>query len=351
MSTQLQRGLILLGFAFLLATSTGADIAAADRSGPLVASRVITPKGGTVRAGGGVSIFVPAGRMRRPGRVTITEVHHHVYDFHIHAPWRGSVAVTLPLSGDRRNAVVHRVGELWMAEGTDLGQRTVWVHQLSWFTDAITKAGSKIAGSLCLSFNMRSVLECVAKKGLKYVDGRLASWIFSHVPASCQARLAYAGVTAARGGPWAVFFAILITENLDGLCTPHVGETGYHPPTTPAPTSPPPATTPPPPAPSSPQPSQPPGRYETTGGPTHTWTNYTNAGGYEGPTIAAYQTVLIACKVTGFRVADGNTWWYRIASSPWNNAYYASADAFYNNGQTSGSLKGTPFVDPAVPDC
>ena len=27
------------------------------------------------------------------------------------------------------------------------------------------------------------------------------------------------------------------------------------------------------------------------------------------------------------------------------------ADAFYNNGQTSGSLRGTPFVDPAVPDC
>ena len=56
-------------------------------------------------------------------------------------------------------------------------------------------------------------------------------------------------------------------------------------------------------------------------------------------------------KVTGFRVPDGNTWWYQIASSPWNNAYYASADAFYNNGATSGSLIGTPFVDPSIPDC
>ena len=102
------------------------------------------------------------------------------------------------------------------------------------------------------------------------------------------------------------------------------------------------------PAPSPPPPS---GRVETTGGVTHTWTNYTNAGGYEGPTIPSNTSVLIACKLTGFRVADGNTWWYRIASSPWNSAYYASADAFYNNGQTSGSLKGTPFVDPAVPDC
>lgn len=90
---------------------------------------------------------------------------------------------------------------------------------------------------------------------------------------------------------------------------------------------------------------------ETTGGPTNTWTNYTNAGGAQGPTIPARATVQIACKLNGFRVANGNTWWYRIASSPWNHAYYASADAFYNNGQTAGSLAGTPFVDGNVRDC
>jgi hypothetical protein len=55
--------------------------------------------------------------------------------------------------------------------------------------------------------------------------------------------------------------------------------------------------------------------------------------------------------VPGFRVADGDTWWYKVASSPWNGTYYASADAFYNNGQTSGSLVGTPFVDASVPNC
>ena len=90
---------------------------------------------------------------------------------------------------------------------------------------------------------------------------------------------------------------------------------------------------------------------ETTGSTTHTWTNYTNAGGTQGPSIAANQTVQIACKVTGFKVADGNTWWYRIASAPWSGSYYASADAFYNNGSTSGSLSGTPFVDNNVPTC
>jgi surface antigen len=101
-----------------------------------------------------------------------------------------------------------------------------------------------------------------------------------------------------------------------------------------------------------PAPTPPPSTYaETTGGVTHTWTNYTNAGGTQGPSIPSNATVQIACALTGFKVADGNTWWYRIASSPWSNVYYASADAFYNNGKTSGSLVGTPFVDPAVPGC
>jgi hypothetical protein len=55
--------------------------------------------------------------------------------------------------------------------------------------------------------------------------------------------------------------------------------------------------------------------------------------------------------MTGFKVADGDTWWYRITSSPWSDQYYVSADAFYNNGQTSGTLIGTPFVDMSVPSC
>ena len=121
-------------------------------------------------------------------------------------------------------------------------------------------------------------------------------------------------------------------------------------PTLPSATPYPPTVTPRPPTP-TPVPQGPKTYPETAGGVAHTWTNYTNAGGTEGPSVAAYQTVQIACKLTGFRVADGNTWWYRIAQSPWNNAYYVSADAFYNNGATSGSLHGTPFVDPNVPNC
>jgi hypothetical protein len=90
---------------------------------------------------------------------------------------------------------------------------------------------------------------------------------------------------------------------------------------------------------------------ETVGSDAHTWSDPANAGGNEGPTIPGGQTVQIACRLQGFTVADGDTWWYQIASAPWNDAFYVSADAFYNNGQTSGTLKGTPFVDPAVNGC
>jgi surface antigen len=113
---------------------------------------------------------------------------------------------------------------------------------------------------------------------------------------------------------------------------------------------PPPSSSPPPPSPPPPSPS-PQTFSETTGGVTHTWTNYGNAGGTEGQSIASNQTVQISCKVQGFQVADGDTWWYRIASTPWSNTYYASADAFYNNGETSGTLAGTPYVDNNVPNC
>lgn len=93
------------------------------------------------------------------------------------------------------------------------------------------------------------------------------------------------------------------------------------------------------------------GFYETTGGVTNTWTNYTNAGGTAGPQIPAYTTVEIACRLTGWTAPNGNNWWYRIAQAPWSGTFYASADAFYNNGATSGPLANTPFVDPAVPAC
>jgi len=116
-------------------------------------------------------------------------------------------------------------------------------------------------------------------------------------------------------------------------------------PPVPAPSTPPVVAAPSPQPPPAPAPA--PRIIETTGGETHTWTNYRNAGGQPGPVFPAHTDVEIGCKLRGFAVANGNTWWYRIGSGP----FYASADAFYNNGARSGPLKGTPYVDPAVPDC
>ena len=88
---------------------------------------------------------------------------------------------------------------------------------------------------------------------------------------------------------------------------------------------------------------------ETVGGNAHTWTDYMNAGGTQGPTIPGGQSVQIACKVQGFQVADGNTWWYRITSSPWSGNYYVSADAFYNNGATPAACTEHRSSTPPSP--
>ena len=58
---------------------------------------------------------------------------------------------------------------------------------------------------------------------------------------------------------------------------------------------------------------------------------------HEGPSVASQQAIAIGCRLQGFTVADGSTWWYRIASSPWNNAYYVGADAFYNGAAPGGA--------------
>lgn len=93
--------------------------------------------------------------------------------------------------------------------------------------------------------------------------------------------------------------------------------------------------------------------YEYAGNPgrtTSTFRNYKHESG-RGPSIPGHKPILMSCRVHGPAVADGNTWWYRIAASPWNNRYYVSADAFYNNGRRTGPLTGTPFYDPKVPVC
>jgi surface antigen len=129
-------------------------------------------------------------------------------------------------------------------------------------------------------------------------------------------------------------------------------------PTTPTPTTPTPTTpTPTTPTPTTPTPTTPtpttPTTYVEHAGPdgATTFLSYVHESGV-GPRVGDYQAIRVTCRVQGLAVSDGNPWYYRIASSPWKNTYYASADPFYNEpGVSSGSLHGTPFVDTSVPTC
>jgi hypothetical protein len=94
-----------------------------------------------------------------------------------------------------------------------------------------------------------------------------------------------------------------------------------------------------------------PPRAEVSGGVAHTWSDPHLAGGRPGPEIMPGQRVLIACRLRGFKVPDGNVWWYLLASPPWSHRFYATADTFYNNGRTKGSLRGSALVDPKVARC
>lgn len=91
---------------------------------------------------------------------------------------------------------------------------------------------------------------------------------------------------------------------------------------------------------------------EKTGGTARTWSDYTNAGGDPGPTINGSREVEVTCRIRGFEVESGNQWWYLVASAPWRNNYFATADAFFNQRRTQGvDFKKTRFVDPGVPLC
>src|SRR5207248_3228850 len=100
-------------------------------------------------------------------------------------------AVSLPFRG-RGDSILHRVGGIWVAEGKQRGQRIVWVRQLSWFSTLTSKA----AQVLCLTWNVRKFIECLALKGLQYVNKELALWIARQISTSCVAAVIAASVSA-----------------------------------------------------------------------------------------------------------------------------------------------------------
>jgi hypothetical protein len=81
-----------------------------------------------------------------------------------------------------------------------------------------------------------------------------------------------------------------------------------------------------------------------------TVTNIHNASGV-GAKVPAAAWVQVSCKVYDPTIASVNPdgYWYRIASSPWNNAYYAPANTFMNGDPWGGPY--THNTDLAVPNC
>jgi hypothetical protein len=110
------------------------------------------------------------------------------------------------------------------------------------------------------------------------------------------------------------------------------------------------ATPSPPPPPPPPPPPHTWAEQETPNHPVNTFTNYHNASGM-GPAIAAGQWVQVTCKVYDPFIASVNPdgYWYRIASSPWNNAYYSPANTFMNGDPYGGPY--THNTDFSVPNC
>jgi hypothetical protein len=72
-----------------------------------------------------------------------------------------------------------------------------------------------------------------------------------------------------------------------------------------------------------------------------------------GPRIEPNQWVDVSCKVHDPYIASVNPdgYWYRIASSPWSNQYYAAANTFWNGDNPSTPQSQWHNTDFNVPDC
>jgi hypothetical protein len=81
-----------------------------------------------------------------------------------------------------------------------------------------------------------------------------------------------------------------------------------------------------------------------------TFQNYHNASGM-GPRVDPAQWVQVSCKVYDPTISSVNPggFWYKLASSPWSDAYYAPANTFMNGDPWGGPYSHN--TDMAVPDC
>ena len=81
-----------------------------------------------------------------------------------------------------------------------------------------------------------------------------------------------------------------------------------------------------------------------------TFENYSSVSG-PGPDLGFTQVVQVSCKVYDPSIpsVSPDGYWYRIASAPWDNRYYAAANTFLNGLLPSNP--NTNYYDPRVPNC
>jgi hypothetical protein len=89
---------------------------------------------------------------------------------------------------------------------------------------------------------------------------------------------------------------------------------------------------------------------EELSNPVSTFRNHHSVSGL-GQKIAAGRTVLVSCKVYDPSIPSVKPagYWYRIASKPWSNHYYAPANTFLNGDPPHGPFKHP--VDRHVANC
>jgi hypothetical protein len=165
----------------------------------LARERITVAGGGDIDAANGWNLYVPPRTVKRDGYGSITALGRGRVAIAISVPWHGSVEVTGPLRKSTE-VVAHDVGGVWVPEGSRLGQRTVWVTQLSPFS--ISGLLGKIQDALCLSIldgDVPGFLECLAEKGISWLNSELISWVFSKVSNSCASSLIADGISASGG--------------------------------------------------------------------------------------------------------------------------------------------------------
>lgn len=197
--------------------------------------------GGLLQSRSGAALYVPPDVMKRRGRVAITRLRGGRINFHIAAPWRGTIAVTMPRVR-KSEVVAHRIDNFWLPEGRP-GQRTVWVTQLSIFDTA----RAKLKAAACfLTLSKAKLAECLAKKLPGKITKDIANWLADKLGQSCAAALISNGVLAPAAIVW------------EEACAGSAGEGDFEftgpPAPRPAPPAPPPPPGPPPPPPAGPPP-------------------------------------------------------------------------------------------------